>query len=83
MVDTGLGQDFTCDPHSGETLAGALPLNLDVRLWELSVYGDLGLEGILKNVLRKLGFEISVAVKLALAKNRWVGMSLSSTFSWN
>lgn len=48
-----------------------------MRLRELSVYGDLGLEGILKDVLRKLGFELSVAVKLALAKKQ-VRMSLSS-----
>lgn len=29
------------------------------------------LEGILEDVLKKLGVERSVAVKLALAKNRW------------
>lgn len=30
-----------------------------------------GLEGILEDVLKKLGVERSVAVKLALAKHRW------------
>lgn len=59
-------------PLGGTLVWGPALKSRYIRLQELSVYGDLeGLEGILEDVLKKLGVERSVAVKLALAKNRW------------
>lgn len=76
-MTVGPGARFHVTPHPNPPLGGTLVWGLAlksryIRLQELSVYGDLeGLEGNLEDVLKKLGVERRVAVKLALAKNRW------------